>query len=137
MDVAIRVFLADGHVAVRDALSALIATAPDMEVIGDIGDGGEILETIQRLQPDVIILDPVMFGKDDRAQMISLLRVLTQASLLMLTNDINIRETTAAIRAGVNGCLPKGAPARDILHAIRALHRGESVYHPATMNDVL
>ena len=137
MDVAIRVFLADGHVAVRDALGAHIATAPDMELIGDIGDGGEILETIQHLQSDVIILDPVIFGKDDRAQIIPLLKGLTQARLLILTDDIKNRETTAAIRAGVKGCLPKGAPAPEILQTIRALHRGESIYHPAAMNDVL
>jgi DNA-binding NarL/FixJ family response regulator len=86
MNDAIRVFLADGHIAVRDALCALIATAPDMEVVGGMADGDEVLETAQRLQPDVIVLDPVMFGDDHRAPTISLLRGLTQAQLLILTD---------------------------------------------------
>lgn len=137
MDDVIRVFLADENIAMRDALRALIATAPDMAVIGDTTSSTDLMEKAGILQPDVIILDLLLLGNEDVAPIISRIGSLCQARILILTNEMNVRETTAAINAGVTGYLLKGTAAQSILQSIRALYRGESIFDPAITGDTL
>ncbi|MFN2188057.1 MAG: response regulator transcription factor [Candidatus Promineifilaceae bacterium] len=137
MDTPIRVFLADGYLSMRDALRALITTAQDMEVVGESANSSEIIEQALRLQSDVIVLDLSLLKHESIIPIVSGFKILPRTQFLLLTNEMSKREISAAIDAGVKGYLPKGTAAPEILRAIRTLHRGESVYDPAIMADIL
>lgn len=137
MGILIRIFLVDGYAVMRDALRALIATAPDMEVVGDAADGSEAIKKALHLNPDVIILDIATLENDSMTVVSSLKKLLSRPRILILTNEINKQEILTAIDAGVEGYLIKGTAAPEILQVIRGLYRGESRFDPAVTNALL
>lgn len=133
----IQILLADGNAVVREALRALITTAPDMDVVGEAADSAGAVKYGLRLQPDIIILDLWTLGSDGLGIVTSLLNMLPQPRILVLTNEIDKRMIMGAIDAGVKGYLPKGTAASEILQAIRALYQDELVIDPAIKNALL
>lgn len=131
---AIRILLVDGYVSVRNALGALIATAPDMAVVGAVADGAAAREHALSLRPDIVILDLSTLGGEVTGMLASLANTLPQTRILVLTDEIDQGEISAAISAGVKGYLIKGTGAREILEAVRRLHRGEEVFDPVVTN---
>lgn len=124
---AIRVFIADGHETMRDALRALISTSGDMEVVGDAASGALIAEAAIRLRPDIVLLDIKGFEFDDMVEVIKRVRKQSQSHILVLTNETSKNELSAAVHAGAEGCLPKGVSAVELLQAIRDLHLGHFI----------
>ncbi len=128
MEKRIRILLVDGYTVMREALRALITTAPDMEVVGDAADGDAALEQALRHQPDVIVLDLASLDHGGMSVIASLLKNLPQVRILILTDEINERDIKAAVDAGVKGYLAKGTAAPEILEVIRSLHCGQSIF---------
>jgi DNA-binding NarL/FixJ family response regulator len=131
---AIRILLVDGYVTVRNALRALIATATDMEVVGAVADGVAAREQALSLHPDIVILDLSTLGGEGMDVLASLADMMPQPRILLLTDEIDQGEISAAIDKGVKGYLIKGTGAQEILQAIRRLHRGEEVFDPVVTN---
>ena len=124
----IRILLVDEYATMRSALRALVATAPDMEVIAEAADGATAREQALSLHPDIVILDLSTLGGDGIDVLASLTNLLPQARVLLLTDEIDQSEILAAIGTGVKGYLLKGTSAPEILQAVRRLHQGEEVY---------
>ena len=133
----IRVLLADDHAVLRDSLAAFLALYPDIEVVGQAGDGVETLAQIAALRPDVVLLDLNMPGLGG-------LEVLRRASkehpacrMVVLTQYDAPQYVLPALQAGARGYLLKKAGGVDVVNAVRAVARGESVLHPAVTQFII
>jgi len=133
----IRVLVVDDHVVVRRGICALLATVDDVKVVGEAQDGQEALEKIEALRPDVILLDLLMPRMDG----IEVTRRATaedpQARILVLTSFAADDKVFPAIKAGALGYLLKDTGPRELVRAIRQVHRGESSLSPAIARKVL
>ncbi|MBI2872276.1 MAG: response regulator transcription factor [Chloroflexi bacterium] len=128
---AIRIVLAEDHALVREGTRRILEQHPDLEVVGEAGDGEQALELVGRLQPDVAILDirlPKLSG-------IEVVRRMGEQSpktkALMLTAYDDDDYILALMEAGATGYLLKTARANELVEAVRSVHRGEPVLHPA------
>jgi len=124
----IRVLLVDDHIVLRDGLQALITAQPDMEVVGTAAAATEAVRLCGALQPDVLLLDIKLPDGNG----IQVARELRQRSLpvrvLLLTAYAAPQYVRAARRLGVAGFLLKESGATQVLEALRAVARRESVY---------
>ncbi len=143
----IRILLADDHPIVREGLRAVLETQPDFEVIGtpqQATSGDEALRLALELQPDILLLDlemPVMDG----VETIRRLRQHSQKErgealrprIIVFTAFDNDERIIAALEAGANGYLLKGAPREDIFNAIRVTMKGGSLLQPFIASKLL
>ena len=133
----IRVVIADDHHLVRQGLRALLEEAGDLEVVGEAADGQEALELVQRLLPDVLVLDiamPTLNGIDAVGQLRGL-GVKTQALILsMYADDTLVRQ---ALRHGAKGYLLKRGVSEELLLAVRAVSRGDTFLSPEIAGPLL
>jgi NarL family two-component system response regulator LiaR len=126
----IEVFLADDHAVVRKGLEALIATQPDMTVVGTAVDGAEAVHKVATLQPDVILLDLQMPRKTGLEAIQEIKTADPQARILILTSFSEDDTVFAAIKAGALGYLLKDSSPQELMQAIRHVHEGRSSLHP-------
>jgi NarL family two-component system response regulator LiaR len=137
MTETIRVLLVDDHVIVRDGIRALLATEPDIRVVGEAGDGQEAIAEAQRLQPDVLLMDLVMPGLDGLEAIRRIVAQQPQARILVLTSFATNDMVFPAIKAGAMGYLLKDCDAEELVQAIRQVYRGQSSLHPRIARLVL
>lgn len=128
---AIRVMIVDDYALFRDGMVSVISSQPDMEVVGEAGDGLEAFIKAQQLQPDVILMDINMPGTNglEATRMIS--RALPDTHIVMLTIRDDDELVFEAIRNGARGYLLKTIRARDLIEMIHAAARGEAALTPA------
>jgi len=127
----IRILIVDDHAVLRAGLRMLLEAEPDIEVVGEAGDGAEALKRILELAPDVVLLDVTMPDMDG-------LEVLRQGRdssprtrVLMLTMHDDEGYLREALAAGSSGYVLKRAADIELLSAIRAVHRGGTYLHAA------
>lgn len=127
----IRVILADDHLVVRAGLKALLATSRDIEVVGEATNGREALTLVERLKPDVAVLDldmPVMDGVTATRELVKL-GVATR--VLILTMHTEDEYLVTLLEAGAAGYLVKNAADRELADAVRAVAAGDSYVQPS------
>jgi len=126
----IRVLVADDHIFFRDGIRALLTAAPEMELVGEAGDGDQAVTLALQLQPDVVLMDVQMPGCNG----IEATRRITSQSphigILMVTMFDDDHNVFQAMRAGARGYLLKGANHVEMLRAIQAVSRGEAIFSP-------
>jgi NarL family two-component system response regulator LiaR len=137
MTETIRVLLVDDHAIVRDGIRSLLATEPDIQVVGEAGDGREAVAAAERLRPDVLLLDLVMPGMDGIEVIRRIVARQPEARILVLTSFATDDKVFPAIKAGAMGYLLKDCDAEDLVQAIRQVHRGQSSLHPRIARLVL
>lgn len=132
----ISVVLVDDQALFRAGIRMLVASQPDMDVVGEAGDGREALEVIARTRPDVVLMDirmPVMDGLTATAEL------LTQPNpprVVMLTTFDLDEAAARAIQQGASGFLLKDADPEFLLAAIRTVDAGSSVIAAAATRDL-
>lgn len=127
----IRVLLADDHWLMRDETRRILEQYADLRVVGEAEDGQEALQLVRQLQPDVIVLDirmPKLNGIEV-LQQIKELSPRTKALILTAYDDDDY--ILALMAAGALGYLLKTARAHELIDAVRRVHSGEPVLHPA------
>jgi len=133
----IRLLIVDDHPVVRDGLSGIFAGDPDFEVIGQAANGVEAVRQAEELQADVVLMDlrmPEMGG----VEAIKLLRKRTPSvHVIVLTTYDTDNDVLSAIEAGATGYLLKDAPREELIRAVRAAHRGESVLSPSVAGQLM
>ncbi|MBM6401774.1 response regulator [Phycicoccus sonneratiae] len=126
----IRLLVVDDHPVVRAGMVAVLGEEPDLDVVGEAGNGAEALALVPRLEPDVVLMDlrmPVMDGAEATAR----LRSLPSAPhVLVLTTYDTDADIVRAVEAGARGYLLKDAPTSVLTDAIRRAARGETVLAP-------
>jgi NarL family two-component system response regulator LiaR len=134
---SIRVLIVDDHAIVRRGIRALLATEEGIKVAGEAQDGQEALERIRALRPDVILLDLLMPTMDGIEVTRRVIAEDPQARILVLTSFAADDKVFPAIKAGASGYLLKDTGPRELVRAIREVHRGESSLSPAIARKVL
>jgi DNA-binding NarL/FixJ family response regulator len=121
----IRVVIADDHQVVRQGIRAVLERAGDIQVIGEAGDGQEAIGLVQRLEPDVIVMDIAMPTISGIAALQRLHEMGTTARAVCLSMYANESLVRQALRSGASGYVLKRSLTGELLHAIRAASRGE------------
>jgi len=116
----LRVLLADDHVTVRQGLKLLIDSEPDMDVVGEAGDGSEAVQKARELDPDVVVMDISMPGMNGLAATRALKTIQPDARIVTLTRHADQAYLQELLRAGVSGYVLKRSAPTELLHAIRA-----------------
>jgi DNA-binding NarL/FixJ family response regulator len=151
----IRVLIADDQVMIRDGLATLLSAAPDIEVVGQAGDGVEAIELTRRLDPDVVVMDvrmPVMDGLAATAEIVGG-RDLSEAAppeprldgsrdlgrprVLVLTTFDHDEYVYDALGAGASGFLLKDAPGADLIAGVRIVARGDALLAPSVTRRLI
>jgi DNA-binding NarL/FixJ family response regulator len=133
----IRLLIADDHPVVRDGLRAMLATQPDMELVGEAATGTQAVAQARALRPDVVLMDLQMPELDGPGAIATLREQTPEARVLVLTTYGTDADITRAVDAGATGYLLKDAPREQLFGAIRAAARGESVLSPLVATRVL
>jgi DNA-binding NarL/FixJ family response regulator len=128
---SIRVVLVDDHAIVRTGLKAVLADAPDIEVVGEASGGNEAVALVERSPVDVVVMDLSMADGDG----LTATRELTHRSdgprVLVLTMHAEEAYLEAVLEAGASGYLGKATADRDLVEAIHAVARGEIYVQPS------
>jgi NarL family two-component system response regulator LiaR len=133
----IRVLVADDHAIVRKGIQALLATEAGIEVVGEAEDGRGAVAEVERLQPDVILMDLVMPEMDGIEAIRQITADLPEARILVLTSYAADAKVFPAIKAGALGYLLKDSGPEELVQAIRQVYRGESWLHPTIARKLL
>ena len=133
----VRVLLVDDEPLVRSGLRAIIESEADLTVVGEAGDGASAISEARRLRPDVVLMDVRMPDVDG----ITATRRLTGAGdrpvVLVVTTFENDDYVYDALLAGAQGFLLKRTAADDVVHAIRTVHRSESLLFPSAVRTLV
>ena len=133
----IRILLADDHAVVRQGFKMILAAQPDMEIVGEAGNGREAVESAARLRPDLVVMDvamPELNGIEATRRIGEAAPHTRVLALSMHKDSVYVREV---LRAGARGYLLKDSPAPDLVAAVRAVASGEGYLSPAVSNAVL
>jgi DNA-binding NarL/FixJ family response regulator len=131
------VVLADDQRVVREGLATLLGLLPSIEVLGTASDGEEAVELVERLRPDVVLMDLRMPRCDGVAATRRLRELGSPTQVVVLTTYADDRSVVEALRAGARGFLTKDAGAEEIDRAIAAVVRGEAAIDPAVQHHLV
>ena len=133
MSQRIRVLVADDHAILRSGLRLLISEQPDMTVVGEASDFGELVRTARASSPDIVTLDLTMPGGSGLGAIARLREEAPSARIVVLTMHDDPAYVRAALAAGASGYLAKTAADTALIGAIRAVHRGRLFLDVANM----
>lgn len=131
MKSTIRVFIVDDHDLVRAGISRMLAGAVDMEVIAEAGSGEEALERAPTLQPDVILVDINMPGIGGVETIETLLKVMPQVKILVVTASLEKALVPRFFQLGVAGFFSKIDGQAELLKAVRSVFGGRPFVSPS------
>jgi DNA-binding NarL/FixJ family response regulator len=134
-----RVLLVDDQALVRAGFRALLDAEPDIEVVGEAADGAEAVRLAGSLLPDVVLMDirmPGMDGLAATAQIGSDERLASVRIVVLTTFDLD-EYVFEALRVGASGFLVKDTEPVDLLHAVRAVARGDALLSPGVTRRLI
>ncbi|GAA1287120.1 DNA-binding response regulator [Planotetraspora silvatica] len=132
----LRVLIADDQDLFRAGFGLILNAQPDMEVVGEASDGGEAIAEARRLQPDVVLMDVHMPGKNG-IEATREICATTAAKVLVLTMFDLDEYVYDAVRAGASGFLLKDIRRDELAHAVRTVASGEALLAPAATRRLL
>ncbi|HEU4647849.1 MAG TPA: response regulator transcription factor [Gemmatimonadales bacterium] len=129
-DQVIRVVLVDDHAMVREGLRLVLRNAPDITVVGEAANGSMALPLVERLTPDVVVLDLDMPGGDGMTALRALRHAWPEVRVLILTVHAEHERLLPLLDAGARGYLSKEAASRDLIEAIRVVAANDVYVRP-------
>ncbi len=132
-----KILLVDDHPMFREGLKSIIARSPELEVVGETGEGKAGLDLAKSLRPDLVVLDislPDVSGIDLGRE---LKLLLPKTQILIISMHAKIEYITSAFQAGVKGYVVKDAPSEKILQAIELVSRGEYFLDTSVASQVV
>jgi len=133
----IRILIVDDHAVVRSGLRTILETEPDIEIVGEAGDGHAALELAQELLPDVVLMDINMGDWDGVTATRRVRNYVPSARVIVLTNYDEDDLVFSSIRAGASGYLLKEVTATQLTNSIRTVADGFSLIYPSVARRVL
>src|SRR5262249_21997894 len=122
---SIRLLIADDHQMVRDGLRRVLELEPDLTVVGEAAAISDVLESLRRLQPDVLLLDLQLADGSGRDVLASLPQAPRPTRAIVITGHLHEGSAEELISLGASGYLVKSASSAELVRAIRAVHQGE------------
>jgi DNA-binding NarL/FixJ family response regulator len=133
----IRVVLVDDQELVRTGFRLVLSGQPDIEVVGEAGDGTEAIEVIAQTRPDVVLMD-VRMPRMDGVEATRHIRVSDNAPRVLILTTFDLDEYVyEAITAGASGFLLKDTGARNLIDGVRIVHSGDAVVAPSITRRLL
>ena len=137
VDQHVRVLIADAHSLFREALVAALTVEPDLVVVAEARDGLEAVAEASRSEPEVAVLDVDLPNFDGVRAARVIRERLPRCRVVVLAADEDHESLADAIHAGANGYLTKASPLTDLVEAIRAVHRGDTLVPARMLGDLL
>ena len=133
----IKIVIADDHPIVREGLATVLGMEEDLEVVGEATNGVEAVSLARDLRPDVILMDLQMPEMDGVQAIREIKAQSPEIGIIILTTFDTDEYIFTGIEAGARGYLLKDSPPAQVLEAIRAVHRGDSLIQPSVATRVL
>ena len=133
----IRILLADDQLMVRQGIRQILQQEADFEVVGETDNGLDAVRLARELEPDVIVMEARMPKLDSVEVMKRLKTGQNPGAVLILTSNGDEDQTVELLKAGVNGCIFKSAPGKDLAQAIRMIQAGQFVCDPLIETNLL
>jgi two-component system NarL family response regulator len=133
----ILVFLVDDHQMWRQLLRLQLDLESDLHVVGEAATGGEAVDAVAELAPDLILLDLDLGGRSGLSYVGALHEAAPSARILVLSGTDKVEDMVDAFRAGAIGFLSKQHPVEEFPSALRAVHAGQSLLPPEAASAVL
>ncbi len=127
----IGILIADDHPLVRASLRALLEAQPDIDVVGEAADGAAAVEACRQLSPDMVLMDVTMPGRGGISATADIHHACPGTKVLVLTIHEEAAYLRQALLAGAAGYALKQSPAKELLHAIRAVQGGQRYITPS------
>ncbi len=127
----IDVIIADDHTVLREALCELLKGRGNFNVIGQAGDGSQLLELLKQKRPHVVIMDIAMPKLDGVKTLEELSSKNALPPVLVLTADEGEKNVRAALRAGAKGYMPKHAAMEELVFALNSIVQGKTYLSPS------
>ena len=137
MSSPIRILIVDDHAIVRKGIRALFRNLSEIEVVGEAENGREAIAAVERLQPDVVLMDLLMPEMDGIEATGRVMDQHPDVRILVLTSFAGEDRVFPAIKAGALGYHLKDSSPEELVQAIHQVHRGESSLHPIIARKVL
>ena len=138
MTTTIKILIVDDHPVVRDGLNAVLETQTDFEVVGEAGDGQEAVAQVEKLRPDVVLLDLDMPVLDGLGALQQIMRQWPRTKVIIFTVFDTDERILTAVQSGAQGYLLKGdAPRNEIFRAVRTVYEGGALLQPVVAGKLL
>jgi DNA-binding NarL/FixJ family response regulator len=131
------IFLADDHQIFRQGLQALLKTVPDFTVVGEAADGLETVRRVERLQPQVLVLDLMLPGLNGLEAARQVARRAPHTRIVILSMHANVAYVHEALRAGALAYVLKDAGLEELVNGIRAAALGRRYFSPPISEQAL
>lgn len=133
----IKVMVVEDQTFVRECILAILSFQPDLEVVGEAGDGLEAVEVARLCNPDVVVLDMVMPKQDGLTTIPQLKALNPSVRILVLTSFSESERVYQAIKAGALGYMLKDATRLQLIQSIRDVANGQPSMHPSIAMRVI
>ena len=133
----VRLLLVDDDALVRAGLRAVLGSAPDLQVVGEAGDGIEAVDAVARHRPDVVLMDVRMPRMDGLAATAALTARPDAPRVVVLTTFDLDEHVFGALQAGASGFLLKDTPPRELVQAVRVIAAGEAMLSPTATRRLI
>src|SRR5579872_4697764 len=133
----IKVLLADDHAVLREGVKMVLEVNPGITVVGEAEDGREALDLVEKLDPDVVVMDIAMPNLNGLEATRQIKRRFPRTQVVILTMHENQQYLVQIVKVGAVGCVLKRAAGTELVTAVKAAARGESYFSPAIANMLL
>ena len=130
----IRILLADDHTILRAGLKMMLNAQPDMEVVGEAPDGRQAIQEVQRLLPDIVLMDITMPDLSGIEATRQIKKALPDVKVLVLTMHENDEYVFQALRAGASGYMLKEAADTELISALHVVQSGQFYLSPTAQS---
>jgi DNA-binding NarL/FixJ family response regulator len=132
----IKVLLVDDHTIVRDSIAIMLAQLEDIQIVGSLSSGEELIGKMRDLSPDIIIMDIHMKGMTGIEATRWVKERNNKVKVILLSMEVKKELVTAGIQSGIDGYLPKDVEKGTLIEAIRVVSKGEKYFNEAITNLV-
>ncbi|MCD9018207.1 response regulator transcription factor [Parachryseolinea silvisoli] len=132
----IKILLVDDHTVVRDSIAIMLAQFNDIQIVGSLSSGEELISKMRDLNPDMIIMDIHMKGMSGIEATRWVKERNSKIKVVLLSMEVKKELVSAGIQSGIDGYLPKEVEKSTLIQAIRAISKGEKYFNEAITNLV-
>lgn len=132
----IRLLAVDDHAVLRQGIASIVAPEPDLQLVGEAGNGAEAIEAFRRLRPDVTLLDLRMPVMDGLEALTRIREEWPKARVIVMTTYEGDAQAVRALKSGASGYLLKSSLRSELLATIRTVHSGRRYILPEVAQEI-